>query len=84
MTLTTSLTKAQRADENRAYVRELLWQRQPEFAAALAAAERVFPFPACPCRQRAITGLRPSARSSDQLGAGHREAESARPARAEV
>jgi hypothetical protein len=33
-----SPAKARRAAENRAYVRELLRQRQPEFAAALAAA----------------------------------------------
>ena len=30
----------QRARENRAYVRKLLSEREPEFAAALAAAER--------------------------------------------
>jgi hypothetical protein len=32
--------KSQRAEENRAYVRGLLWQRQPGFAAALALAEQ--------------------------------------------
>ena len=37
----TSLTKAQRARENSAYMRTLLWQRQPELAAALAAAEQL-------------------------------------------
>ena len=42
----TSLTKGQRARENNAYVRTLLWQRQPELAAALAAAEQYF---SCPC-----------------------------------
>jgi hypothetical protein len=44
----TSLTKAQRARENSAYVRTLLWQRQPELAAALAAPEQYFPGPCCP------------------------------------
>ena len=34
----TSLLKAERARQNRAYVRKLLQERQPEFAAALAAA----------------------------------------------
>lgn len=32
--------KAQRARENCAYLRELLWRRQPEFAAALASADQ--------------------------------------------
>ena len=50
MTLMTSCTKAQRAHENRAYVRELLWKREPAFAAELATAEQDFPCPACPCR----------------------------------
>lgn len=35
-----SLLKAQRASQNQAYVRKLLRERQPEFAAALAAAEK--------------------------------------------
>ena len=35
-----SRLKAQRASENGAYVRKLLRQRQPEFAATLAAAEK--------------------------------------------
>jgi hypothetical protein len=35
----TSLLKAERARQNRAYVRKLLQERQPEFAAALAAAK---------------------------------------------
>lgn len=52
MTLTTSWATARRAHENRAYVRELLRKREPAFAAALAAAEQNFPFPACPCRQQ--------------------------------
>ena len=34
----TALLKAERARQNRAYVRKLLQERQPEFAAALAAA----------------------------------------------
>jgi hypothetical protein len=38
----TSRLKAQRASENGAYVRKLLRQRQPEFAATLAAAESMF------------------------------------------
>jgi hypothetical protein len=37
-----SQVKAQRARENSAYVRKLLGQRQPEFAAALAFAEQCF------------------------------------------
>jgi hypothetical protein len=47
MTLTTSRAKAQRARENGAYVRVLLWKRQPAFAAALAAAEQDLSCPAC-------------------------------------
>ena len=43
----TSLTKAQRARENSTYVRTLLWQRQPELAAALAAADQYFSRPCC-------------------------------------
>jgi hypothetical protein len=35
-----SVVKAQRAQRNRAYVRELLRQRQPAFAAALESAEQ--------------------------------------------
>lgn len=34
-----SSVKAERARRNRAYVRLLLWQRQPRFAAVLASAE---------------------------------------------
>ena len=37
-----SPVKARRARENRAIVRKLLRQRQPEFAAALASAEHYF------------------------------------------
>ena len=44
-----SLVRAERAEENRAYVRKLLRQRQPAFAAALAAAEQYFSCLACPC-----------------------------------
>jgi hypothetical protein len=36
----TAQAKAQRAQENRDYVRKLLRQRQPEFASALVAAEQ--------------------------------------------
>ena len=46
-----SLVRAERAEENRAYVRKLLWQRQPAFAAALAAAERSVSCSACPFSQ---------------------------------
>jgi hypothetical protein len=38
---------SERAEENRAYVRRLLWEREPEFAAALAAVEHSFSCPAC-------------------------------------
>ena len=58
MTVTTSLTKAHRARENRAYVRGLLWKRQPAFAAAPAAAEQDFSCPACACTQREMTAHR--------------------------
>jgi hypothetical protein len=58
MTLTTSSTNPQRAQENSAYVRRLLSKRQPTFAAALAAAERDLPCPACPCRQREMIAHR--------------------------
>jgi hypothetical protein len=58
MTLTTSRAKAQRAQENRAHVRVLLWKRQPAFAAALATAlataEQDLSCPACSCRQREV------------------------------
>ena len=46
MTLMTSWAKARRARENRAYVRELLWKREPALAAELATAEQDFPCPA--------------------------------------
>jgi hypothetical protein len=46
-----SSVKTQRAEENRAYVRMLLWQRQPAFAATLASAEQYLPCAACPCRR---------------------------------
>jgi ferredoxin-thioredoxin reductase catalytic subunit len=46
-----SSVKARRAKKNRAYVRMLLWQRQPAFATALASAEQYFTCSACPCRQ---------------------------------
>jgi len=39
-----SWVKAQRAQENSAYVRKLLGQRQPGFAAALAFAEQYFSY----------------------------------------
>src|SRR5690348_15048763 len=52
MTLMTSRAKAQRARENRAHVRVLLWKRQPAFAAALAAAEQDLSGAVCLCGQR--------------------------------
>jgi hypothetical protein len=58
MTLTTSPTKAQRARENRAFVRRLLLKRQPAFAAALAAAERDLSSAACQCKQREMIAHR--------------------------
>ena len=58
MTLTTSRAKAQRARENRAHVRVLLWKRQPAFAAALAAAEQNLSCPARQCRQREMIAHR--------------------------
>jgi len=42
------VAQRERAEENRVYVRRLLRERQPEFAAALAAVERSFSCPACP------------------------------------
>lgn len=42
-------TKAKRAEENRAYVRMLLWQREPTWAAALALGGRDF---SCSCAHR--------------------------------
>jgi hypothetical protein len=42
----TSTLKCERARENRAYVRKLLREREPEFAAALASVEREFSCPA--------------------------------------
>jgi hypothetical protein len=41
------VAQSERAEENRAYVRRLLWEREPEFAAALASAEHSFSCPAC-------------------------------------
>jgi len=45
------MTGIEQAEQNRAYVRMLLWQRQPAFAAALAAAERHISCSACPFSQ---------------------------------
>src|SRR5580700_6617347 len=50
---------AQRAWENRAYVRMLLRQRQPAFAAALMSAERSVSCPADPFSCSAGLGRRP-------------------------
>jgi hypothetical protein len=41
------VAQRERAEENRAYVRRLLWEREPEFAAVLAAVERSFSCPVC-------------------------------------
>jgi hypothetical protein len=41
------MVKCEQAQENRAYVRRLLRERQPEFAAALASVERSFSCPGC-------------------------------------
>ena len=41
--------KSQRAEENRAYVRGLLWQRQRAFAAALAFVEQCALCSVCQC-----------------------------------
>ena len=43
-----SVIQSERAEENSAYVRRLLRERQPEFAAALASVEHSFSCPACP------------------------------------
>jgi hypothetical protein len=43
-----STVKSEQAEENSAYVRRLLRERQPEFAAALAAVEHSFSCPAGP------------------------------------
>ena len=58
MTLTTSLTTVQRAQENRTYVRRLMAKRQPAFAAGLAAAERDLSCPFWPCQQREMIAHR--------------------------
>src|SRR4029077_4542898 len=54
-----SWRKAQRAWENRAYVRMLLRQRQPAFAAALSSAEQSVSCPADPFSCSAGPGRRP-------------------------
>jgi hypothetical protein len=46
-----SMAKRKRTQENSAYVRRLLRERQPEFAAALAAVECSFSCPAGPGKQ---------------------------------
>jgi hypothetical protein len=56
-----------RAEENRAYVRMLLRQRQPAFAAALASAERYVSCPACSCRRPDRDGGRARAWSGSVL-----------------
>jgi hypothetical protein len=71
-TFTTSLTKAQRAQENRAYVRRLLSRRQPAFAAALAAAERDISCPVCPREQREMAVYRSLQKVTGGSGVTHR------------
>src|SRR6476659_6343293 len=73
-----SSRKAQQARENGAYVRMLLRQRQPAFAAALSAAEQYVSCPAdpftCwagPCRQQEPSG-RAAGRSEQPESAGTR------------
>ena len=62
----TSLPKVERARQNRAYVRKLLQERQPEFAAALVAAKEQI------VRQRSApevtAGHKPEKRSSTGTG----------------
>ena len=53
-----SSRKAQQARENRAYVRMLLLQRQPAFAAALSSAEQYASCPADPSSRSAGPGRR--------------------------
>lgn len=50
-------TVSDRARENREYVRQLLWRKQPEFAAALEEAVCVARCPVC----GAISHVRPAA-----------------------
>jgi hypothetical protein len=55
------LAKAWRAGRNRAYVRQLLLQREPAFAAALGYAEQHFSYSACstcPNRRQDIDSIR--------------------------
>src|ERR1700759_3093654 len=74
-----SLRKAQRARENRAYVRMLLRQRQPAFAAALSLAEQYVSCPAYPFSCSAGPGRRPETSrraagwSEQAVGAGARD-----------
>ena len=65
-----SLRKAQRARENRAYVRMLLRQRQPAFAAALSYAEQSVSCPADPFSCWADPGRR---QETSARAAGWRE-----------
>ena len=74
-----SSRKAQQARENRAYVRTLLRQRQPAFAAALSSAEQhvscptdPFSCPAAPGRRQETSG-RAAGWSEQAEGAGARD-----------
>jgi hypothetical protein len=74
-----SSQKAQQARENRAYVRMLLRQRQPAFAAALSSAEQYASCPADPfsCSaspgRRQETSGRAAGRGEQAEGAGPRD-----------
>src|SRR6201986_5609618 len=74
-----SARKPQQAWKNRAYVRTLLRQRQPAFAAALSSAERYvscpadpFSYPAAPGRRQETSG-RGAGWSRQAEGAGARD-----------
>ena len=74
-----SSQKAQQARENRAYVRMLLWRRQPAFAAALSSAEQyvsrsagAFSCSAGPGRREETSG-RAAGWSEQAEGAGPRD-----------
>jgi len=76
MTLITPWTKARRAQENRVYVRELLWKRESAFAAELATAEQDFP---CCLPMRATGDSRAPRRPDCALGRGPRHPAATRP-----
>jgi hypothetical protein len=67
-----SSQKAQQARENRAYVRMLLRQRQPAFAAALSSAEQYVSCSAGPGRRQETSG-RAAGWSEQAEGTGSRD-----------